>query len=60
MGKSIDSMKCNLLGVFIRTSLLFLLSLLKIGIWGLIIAISINVVIVTIYEIKKVREALLL
>lgn len=60
MGRSIDNMKANLLGVIIRTCLLFLLSFLNIGLWGLIIAISINVFVVTIYEIKKVREALLL
>ncbi len=58
MGKSKDAMVASLLGMITRTTLLFLLSLLKIGIWGLIIAIGINVVIVTMHNIKKVREAL--
>lgn len=55
MGKSRDAMVATTIGVVIRSSLLFLLSFLKIGLWGLIIAISLNVVAVTLYSIKKVR-----
>lgn len=59
MGKSSAAMMGTLYGMLTRTLLLFLLSFFKIGIWGLIIAVSINVFVVTIYEIKKVREALI-
>jgi len=58
MGKSHDAMVATTLGVITRSTLLVLLSLLKIGLWGLIIAISINVLVVTFYSIKKVRTYL--
>ena len=55
MGKSKDGMTATLLGQIVRLTFLVLLSLLKIGLWGLIIAISLNVLVVTFYSIKKVR-----
>lgn len=55
MGKSKDGMIATLLGQIVRLTFLVLLSLLKIGLWGLIIAISLNVLVVTFYSIKKVR-----
>lgn len=58
MGKSKTALCATAIGMSIRTSLLFVLSLLDIGMWGLIISISINVLVVTIYEIKKVSAAL--
>lgn len=58
MGRSKDNMIAVTIGVIIRTSLLFILSILKIGMWGLIISTSINVIVVTFYNIKKVRLAL--
>lgn len=58
IGESKTSMIATTLGVIVRTTLLFILSLLKIGLWGLIIAISINVLVVTLYKIKKVRKFL--
>ena len=58
MGKSKDAMVATTLGVITRSTLLVILSLLKIGLWGLIIAISINVLVVTFYSIKKVRHYL--
>lgn len=58
MGKSKDSMIGTLLGMFIRTTLLGLLSLLNIGLFGLIIAISINVLVVTFYDIVMVKKHL--
>lgn len=58
MGKSRDAMIGTLLGVIVRTITLFLISLFKIGLWGLIVAISINVFIVTFHNLKKVRKAL--
>ena len=58
MGKSKDNFIASTIGMIIRTSNLFILSLLGIGLWGLIIAISINVFAVTIYSIKKVKQYL--
>lgn len=58
MGKSRDSMKATTLGVIVRCVFLFILSYLKIGLWGLIIAVSLNVFVVTFYNIKKVRSYL--
>ena len=58
MGKSKISMKSTLYGTMIRTSLLFLLSFLKIGLWGLVISTSLNVIFVTFYQLKKVKELL--
>ena len=58
MGKSKDVMASSTIGMLTRTSLLFILSLLKIGLYGLIIAIGTNVIIVTFYTLKKVRESL--
>ena len=46
------------LGMIVRTSLLFILSFFKIGLYGLIIAISINVLVVTLFEISRVRKYL--
>lgn len=58
MGRSKDNMVATTLGIIVRTVLLFILSLLKIGIWGLIFSTSINILVVTFYSIKKVRKAL--
>lgn len=58
MGKSRDAMIATTLGMITRTGLLFGLSYLKIGMYGLIIAISINVLVVTIYDLWKVHSHL--
>lgn len=58
MGYSKDNMIATLFGVFVRTIFLFLLSLMKIGIWGLIISTSLNIIVVTFLNIKKVRSHL--
>ncbi len=58
MGKSSDNMKSCFIGTIIRTTLLFLLSLFKIGLWGLVISTSINVLVVTFYSLRKVRKNL--
>ena len=58
MGKSKDNFTATTIGVVIRTLFLFILSLLRIGLWGLIIAISLNVLAVTFYSLKKVRNYL--
>lgn len=56
MGKAKIAMKSTFFGILIRTSLLFILSYLKIGMWGLIIADSINIIFVTAYQAKKIRQ----
>lgn len=58
MGRSRDAMIGTTIGVVIRSIFLVLLSLLNIGLWGLIIAISLNVLAVTFYSLKKVRSYL--
>lgn len=58
MGRSRDAMIGTTIGVIIRSIFLVLLSLLNIGLWGLIIAIPLNVLAVTFYSLKKVRSYL--
>lgn len=58
MGKSSDNMKATFYGTLARTILLFLLSFLKIGIWSLIISTSINILIVTFYNLYQVKKHL--
>ncbi len=58
MGKSKDNFYITSIGVIIRTVLLFILSFLKIGLWGLIISISVSVLVVTYLSLKKVRSYL--
>jgi len=58
MGKSKDVMVATLSGTVIRTLFLYLLSKLKIGIWGLIISTALNIFTVTLYEIKRVKKHL--
>ena len=58
MGKAKEAMKGTLLGMIFRTTFLFVLSLLHIGMWGLVIAVSTNIIIVTIHQMKKVNEYL--
>ena len=50
MGRSKDNLKATMLGTIIRTTTLFLFSLLKIGLYGYIISTSIHVIFVTIYN----------
>jgi O-antigen/teichoic acid export membrane protein len=56
IGKSKDVMISNIIGSITRSCLLVFFSLFKIGIWSLILAISINVLLVTIYDIYKVKQ----
>ncbi len=58
MGKAKEAMKGTLLGMIFRTAFLFVFSLLHIGMWGLVIAVSTNIIIVTVHQMKKVNEAL--
>ena len=58
MGKATDSMKGTLIGMLLKTIFLIILCYLKIGLWGLIIAVSFNILFVTIYDLKKVQKYL--
>lgn len=58
MGKATDSMKGTLIGMILKTILLLILCYLKIGMWGLIVAVSFNIIFVTIYDLKKVQKYL--
>lgn len=58
MGNAKISMKGTLYGMILRTITLFTCSNLKIGLWGLVIATSINVVFVTCYDGYNVYKIL--
>lgn len=58
MGKASDSMKGTLYGMLIRTITLIIGCNLKIGMWGIILATSINIIFVTLYDYKKVKKLL--
>ena len=49
-------MKSSLYSTIIRTSILFTMSFLEIGLWSLIIATSINIIFVTSYELYNVKN----
>jgi len=56
MGKADIAMRGTLYGSFIRTFILFALSLLHIGIWGLIIATISNVIFVTLHHLYCIKK----
>jgi len=58
MGKAKISMKGTLYGMILRTITLFIGSSLKIGLWGLVMATSINIIFVTCYDGYKVYQIL--
>lgn len=58
MGKAKEAMEGTLIGMFLRTFLLFIFSFFKIGLWGLVIGIASNIIAVTLHQAKKVNEAL--
>ena len=58
MGFAKDAMNGTLIGMIIRTICLFVLSYLHIGLWGLVIATSINIVVVTIHQMIKIKNVL--
>lgn len=58
MGFAKEAMFGTLTGAIIRTILLFILSLLKIGIWGLIIATLANIIYITIHHLYHVQSKL--
>ena len=58
MGKAKISLMGTLYGVIIRTFLLFILCFLKIGIWGLILAISASIIFVTMFDLYNLNNEL--
>ena len=56
MNKAKISLKGTFYGMIIRTILLFILSYLHIGIWGLIIATGINIVFVTMFDYYHAKK----
>ena len=58
IGKSKYNLRITVISLILRSSLLFLLSLLKIGIYSLIISTSINIVIVTYLSYKYIKKCL--
>ena len=58
MGKAKDALKGTLIGILLRTSALFIFSSLKIGMWGLVIATSINIIYVTLYDANRIKKYL--
>lgn len=58
MGKAKEAMNGTLQGIIIRTLLLAFLSTLKIGMYGLIIASSVNILYVTLHQYKYVKKFL--
>jgi len=58
MGNAKISMKGTLYGMILRTITLFIGSSLKIGLWGLVIATSINIIFVTCYDGYNVYKIL--
>ena len=58
MGSAKISMMGTLFGMIIRTISLFIFSHFKIGLWSLVIATSINIMFVTIFDLYNVRTVL--
>lgn len=55
MGKAKDSMKGTIIGITIKLITLTIGCNLKIGLWGLVIATSLNIIVVTIYDYSRVK-----
>ena len=58
MNKAKISMRGTFIGMILRTTSLFILSYLNIGLWSLLIATSINIIFVTIYDYTYVNKSL--
>ena len=58
MGKAKDSMCGTIIGVSFKLITLVILCNLKIGLWGLVLSTSINVIVVTMYDFIKVKSSL--
>ena len=58
MNKANISMRGTLIGMFLRTISLFVFSYLRIGLWSLIVATSINIIFVTLFDLHYVKKYL--
>ena len=58
MGRANDSMRGTLFGMILRSVVLVIACSIHIGMWGLVIATSVNIIFVTIYDYLKVRNCL--
>ena len=58
MGKANDSMMGTFLGVILRSIVLIIGCSIHIGMWGLIIATSVNIIFVTLFDYSKVKKYL--
>ncbi len=58
MGSAKTSMTGTLLGMILRTLSLFIFSFLNIGLWSLVIATSINIIFVTLFDYYNVKKIL--
>lgn len=58
MGKSKDNFKISVISIITRTLSLLIFSFLKIGLWSLIISITLNIIVTTFYNLKKVKTYL--
>ena len=58
LNKAKISMKGTLIGMIIRTLILFILSYFKIGLWSLMIATATNIVFVTLYDYLNIKKIL--
>lgn len=58
LGRAKDSMKGTLIGMIIRTTILIIGCNLKIGLWGLVLATSANIIFVTLFDADKIKKAL--
>lgn len=58
MGKAKDSMKGTIIGISLKLIALTIGCNLKIGLWGLVIATSLNIIVVTLYDYSRVKKHL--
>jgi len=56
MGLAKEAMNGTLIGMILRTITLFMFSFFKIGLWGLVIATSINIIYVTLQHIIVIKK----
>ena len=58
MNKAKISMTGTLIGMILRTITLFIFSFMRIGLWSLIIATSVNMVFVTLFDYYNIQKNL--
>lgn len=58
MGKAKDSLKGTIIGVSVKLIILAIGCNLKIGLWGLVISTCANIIVVTMYDLRRVKKYL--